>query len=1165
MPFPPTLESNPTSPRLAVMAGSRSASTEEHNRQTEPAPTPIKESLLLPANSDIRSLDFDQLQRYSITARLLDRMLAGAPCPVRVLEVGANVLNLLPKFLDPTRVHVTRCDVERLSDDPEFVAIEKNKPLPFADESFDAVATLEVLEHIPPEDRRFFIEECLRVSRRGLVMTCPNGVPEVVAAERLAAEAYRFRHGRPHPSLSEHLDHGIPQEEEVRSLVQELGLPCVVFDNAPLDVWLPIMMISESLFERKALSQCNYRLNQILMAAESSGGSIPYRKVYVVTKEGAKIEDREWRMEDLGSRIEDRVAGNVDGRAVDAPSSTLDPQSSGSGWPLATVDRLVAIASDALSAAESCRHHEVATLQRELQEREAELVGLNERFVILNSMVTSMMHSGFWRLLAPLRALRQLVRPRGFGLDDLMPWNQLDEVPNEPDHWMSTGTDPQFLVPCCLPAGWLRIRLKMTSQVQGRFEIFLDTGHGFSSAECVERIIIGNGIDQDSYVRLPLPVRAVRIDPLDVEGEFHLQELHVEPVPGPVALLRAIRSKVRVLWEYGILWQSLGRGLLLLLRGRLPQFRQKLDKGLTRSSYESPDWYDANKAYEVWRRLYQLTDSDREHMRQEAATFDNSPLISVLMPVYNVKVGLLRKAIDSVLLQTYPHWELCIADDASQSPRIRATLEEYARRDSRIKVVFRTERGNISAASNSALALATGEYVALLDNDDELAEQALFRVAKAIIADRDLDLIYSDEDKLEPDGRHVDPFFKPDWSPEYFLTCMYTCHLGVYRTALVRELGGFRSELDSAQDYDLALRIVARSHRVGHIPDVLYHWRKLPNSTARSHRAKPQAFETACRALASYLTIKGQPGRVEPGPFAGLHRVRFNILGRPKVSIVIPTASRPARIRGHDTSFISHCVQSIRRSTRYPHYEIITVDNDDMPPDLQRELDRWKVRRVSFTDEFNLASKMNLGAAKADGDHLLFLNDDTEIITPDWLECMLEYSQQPEIGAVGAKLLFPDGRIQHVGVVLLDGDPCHPFYANGGKDMGYWAGNYLTRNTSAVTGACLMTRADLFHELGGFDEAFPLNYNDVDYCLRVNERGKRVVFTPYAQLYHYEGATKSGITPEELEAFKKRWQDKWSRDPYYNPNLSLNYHDYRIQTAEEILAVKQGKKVDRRR
>lgn len=1123
-------------------------------------------SLLLPAGPEVHSLDFDQLQRYSITARLLDRLLAGTYSPVRVLEVGANVLNLLPHFLDTDRVHVTRCDVERYSDDPDFVVIEKDKPLPFEDESFDAVAALDVLEHIPPESRHDFVRECLRVARRGLVLTCPNGVAEVEEAERLAAQAYEWRHGQPHPSLNEHRQFGLPSEQEVVNLFSEWQVSAAVFDNAPLDSWLPMMILSENLRERKALSECQYRLNQLLPAGEVPSQSIPYRKVYLVSKgvmkvedQGSRIEDEESSTEDRRSRKEDRGTSIDDQGSSDPPTSILDSQSS-LAWPLAAVHRLTAIASDAFTFAENRRHHEVAILQRELQERETASIALNERLVILNSMVTSLERSRAWRLLEPLRAMRQLVRPRGFGLADLMPWNQLDEIPNEPNCWMSTGTDAQFLVPCCLPAGWLRIRLKMTSEVQGRMEIFVDTGHGFNSAECIERIIIGNGIDQDSYVRLPLPVRAVRIDPLDVEGEFHLQELRVEPVPGPVILARAVCSKAKVLWEHGLFWKSLGRGLLLLLRGRLPQFREKLNKGLARPSYESPEWYDANKAYEVWRKLQRLTEVDRERMRREGSAFENPPLISILMPVYNVKVSLLRQAIDSVLRQIYPHWELCIADDGSQSPRIRATLEEYARRDPRIKIVFRPERGNISAASNSALELASGEYVALLDNDDELAEHALFQVAKTIIADRGLDYIYSDEDKLEPDGRHVDPFFKPDWSPEYFLTCMYTCHLGVFRSALVRELGGFRSEYDSAQDYDLALRIVARSNRVGHIPDVLYHWRKLPNSTARSHRAKPQAFETACRALAGYLNAKGQPCRVEPGPFAGLHRVRFHIIGRPKVSIIIPTASRPARIRGQDTTFVSHCVQGIRRATSYSNYEIITVDNDDMPGDLQRELDRWNVRRVSFTDEFNLASKMNLGAAKAEGDHLLFLNDDTEVITPDWLDCMLEYSQQPEIGAVGVKLLFPDGRIQHVGVVLLDGDPCHPFYANGGKDMGYWAGNFLTRNTSAVTGACMMTRADLFHELGGFDEGFHLNYNDVDYCLRVLRRGQRVVFTPYAQLYHYEGATKSGIQPEELDAFKKRWQDQWSRDPYYNPNLSLNFHDYRIQTAAEILAVKQGKK-----
>src|SRR5438093_6691447 len=349
-----------------------------------------------------------------------------------------------------------------------------------------------------------------------------------------------------------------------------------------------MMILSENLLERKALSECQHRLNQLFLASERNGESIPYRKVYVIAKEG--LEDGGWKIEDGGLRTEEPQSKSD---FLPSRSSMLDPQSSDL-WPPEAVHRLTAIAADALTSAESCHRHEVATLQHELEERESELICLKEHTLIMNSMITSLTHSRSWRMLEPLRALRRLLRPRGFGLGDLMPWNQLDEIPNEPNRWTSTGTDPQFLVPCCLPAGWLRIRLKMTSQIQGRLEIYVDTGHGFSSAECIERLIIGHGIDEDFYVRLPLPVRAVRIDPLDVEGEFHLQELRVEPVPTPVILMRALQSKIKLLLEYGLFWRSLGRGLLLLFRGQLPKFRDKLDKGLDGPSFQAPGWYDAN-------------------------------------------------------------------------------------------------------------------------------------------------------------------------------------------------------------------------------------------------------------------------------------------------------------------------------------------------------------------------------------------------------------------------------------------------------------------------------------------------------------------------------------------------------------------------------------------
>jgi glycosyltransferase involved in cell wall biosynthesis len=381
----------------------------------------------------------------------------------------------------------------------------------------------------------------------------------------------------------------------------------------------------------------------------------------------------------------------------------------------------------------------------------------------------------------------------------------------------------------------------------------------------------------------------------------------------------------------------------------------------------------------------------------------------------------LRRAIESVRSQNYPHWELCIADDGSTSPALQRLLEEYTRIDPRIRAVFLPENRGIAAASNAALGLATGDYVALLDHDDELAEHALFRMAEAIVGDRCVDVLYSDEDKIDIDGRHVEPFFKPDWSPELFLACMYTCHLGVYRTALVREAGGFRSEYDSAQDYDLMLRLLERAPQIQHIPDVLYHWRKLPTSAATAVSAKPQAPDAGRRALQDYLERTGRPGIVQRGALPGLHRVRYRILGRPKVSIIIASACRPVGVNGSATYHVLRCVESIRRKSTYANYEILLVHHeDDLTPELWATLDRLGVVCLPYDEPFNWSTAMNRGATAATGDHLLFLNDDMEIITPDWLEALLEFSQQSEIGAVGGKLLFPNGELQHVGVLVAD-------------------------------------------------------------------------------------------------------------------------------------------------
>ncbi|HEV8061231.1 MAG TPA: glycosyltransferase family 2 protein, partial [Gemmataceae bacterium] len=786
-----------------------------------------------------------------------------------------------------------------------------------------------------------------------------------------------------------------------------------------------------------------------------------------------------------------------------------------------------------------------ALLEEQTKKKEAAIEEARQRHILLHSLLTTLTGSRKWRLTAPLRAIRQLIRPRRLEAAALIPVKQLVVTPNaEAGTWTSCGNDPQFLAPCLFPKGWLRVRLQMRSSVQGRLEIHADTGFGFHEEGCLERIEIRRTVQRDFYIYLDRPACALRLDPLDVEGEFRIKQFSVEHVPGPKAFFGGLGRKLKLLYQYGVMARTLRNGLAMMARGDLAGVRDKILLGLNRANgYEA---YDSNSAYADWCDRTALTNDDRHAMRAEAAALTNPPLISILMPVYNPPAEYLRLAIESVRRQLYPHWELCLADDASTEPHVRPLLDEFAAADSRIRVIYRPTNGNISAATNSALAMANGDYVALLDQDDEIAEQALYRMAMAIVADRDLDFLYSDEDKLELDGTRLDPFFKPDWSPEYFLSCMYTCHLGVYRTALVREIGGFRPEFDTAQDYDMALRLVARNPKIHHVADVLYHWRKLPTSTAVSHAAKPRAHEVARKAVQSYLDSIGKPAKVIPGPVKGFHRVRYAIQGRPQVSIVIPSAGRQARIRGRDTSYLAVCIDSIRERSTYKNYEIVVVDNDNLTGDQLRLLQERQVRRISFTDPFNLASKMNLGAAKALGDYLLFLNDDIEVIAPDWIESLLEYAQQPEIGAAGAKLLFPDGRLQHVGVTILDGCPGHPFYGMAGDHLGYFCGNVVARNYAAVTGACLMTRTEVFQEIGGFSESFPLNYNDVDLCLKIGEQGYRIVYVPYAKLYHHESASKEGVYESELIAFRERWGQDWARDPFYNPHLSLRHADFRI-------------------
>lgn len=560
------------------------------------------------------------------------------------------------------------------------------------------------------------------------------------------------------------------------------------------------------------------------------------------------------------------------------------------------------------------------------------------------------------------------------------------------------------------------------------------------------------------------------------------------------------------------------------------------------------------KAYARWIAARDRTPEDLRALQADVAALPHQPLISIITPVYNTDPKWLRACVESVRAQVYPRWELCLCDDASTSRATVAALAAFES-DPRIRFTRLTTNSGISTASNAALATARGEFVALLDHDDELTPDALAEIVRFINARPDADVIYSDEDKLDLAGQRCEPCFKPDWSPEHFLHRMYTCHFTVVRRSLVTEVGGFRTGYEGAQDYDLMLRLAERTDRIAHLPRVLYHWRKLPQSTASAGQAKPWAQDAGKRALDDCVRRRGLDAEVVPGGAPGLFRIRRRIAGAPLVSIVIPTAGRCRDVRGTPTDLLARAVRSIVERTGWPEYEfVIVADEAGLQPSSLRALEgaRHRVIAMEAHAPFNFSRKINAGVAASNGSHVLLFNDDVEAIERDWMTAMLEYSQDQGIGAVGAKLQYPDGRLQHAGIVLgVLGIAAHAYHQHPGATEGYFGSVIGPRNVSAVTGACLMSRREVFDRVGGFDEAFPVDFNDVDYCLRVRRAGYRIVYTPYARLVHHESASVGPRTPDAaaVAAMRARWQDTIEDDPYYNPNLTRDAADYRLGPA----------------
>jgi glycosyltransferase involved in cell wall biosynthesis len=561
---------------------------------------------------------------------------------------------------------------------------------------------------------------------------------------------------------------------------------------------------------------------------------------------------------------------------------------------------------------------------------------------------------------------------------------------------------------------------------------------------------------------------------------------------------------------------------------------------------------DTCDVYSQWRERNEPKDDELD--RQRATGFEYSPKISIVVPTFNTPDTFLVDMMESVLNQTYRNWELCIADGGSESLSVKEILERYSERDSKIKIKFLDQNKGISLNSNEALSLASGDYVALLDHDDILPANALFEVVKAINQNPNTDFIYTDEDKISEDGKkRFEPHFKPDWSPDLLRSYNYVTHLAVFKKELLGGIGWFREDFEGSQDYDLILRATERATQIVHIPKILYHWRVSAYSAAGNVAAKRYALNRAKKALQEHLTRIGYDGKVTNSAVFGFYKISFVIKKRPKVSIIIPNKD--------EAETLKRCIDSIINKTAYKNYEILIIENNSCKSDTfdyYAQVSKNKsVQVIEWKLPFNFSAVNNFAAEHAAGEILVFLNNDTEIINTEWLEKMLEHVLRRDVGAVGAKLYYPDDTVQHAGVIVgLGGIAGHHHLHSPKESPGYMGRLQVIQNVSAVTAACIMVRKEVFNEVNGFDESYALAFNDVDFCLKLRQKNYLIVWTPYAELYHYESKTRGyEDTPEkrvrflsEIEIFEQKWKNVLLRgDPYYNPNLTLQKEDFSLR------------------
>ena len=1069
----------------------------------------------------VDSLPFDLYTRNYIVSYVINNYYKNREnkSKIKILDIGGKN-GRLRDFFDESKFDVLVLDIDpRPDSDAKEYIVGDARVLPFKPKSFDIVVSFELLEHIPPNDRIKVLENMIKVSKDLVILTAPFYSIEVENAEIRANEYFKKFFGEDHRWLREHIENGLPKEEDVEEFIRSKSLNFIKIQTNNINNWLLMQLfiflayIFGISLERVVEVYRYYNENFLEL-----GDFLPptYRKIYVIGKKVPEIDFGESylnvnKYQRLLELISNAIAQTIrdKNRHIKNLEALLNQKTVEIESLKNELQRLLLDADKTLTNYQRFIEKFLPLGTRRRFYYDLGIIGLrtiaNEGFLVFLNRVNKYIHKR-------LALKREFVKP-------LLETNMLHLGSHEP-----LKLDKELVIRFRAKADRLnkikiltatyRIRnkdLELLVEVDGKLE---------------RRIVVkGRKILDNDYTSFKF--KSIK----NCEGKLITLRLKSSGEPSSAVWFNRYLSFGEVELFYD---------------------GKKIDGSINLQVYNH---IKVRNNYELWILKNEPKREDLKRMVEECKKFKYRPKISIIMPTWNTDKMWLRRAIESVLNQVYDNWELCIADGGSTKSHVRNILEEYAEKDKRIKVKFLPKNLGIAGNSNEALKLATGQFVAFLDHDDELAPFALYEVVKLLNEKPDLDFIYSDEDKIDKKGRRKDPFFKPDYSPDIFLSCNYLIHITVIRKILVDKVGGFRLGYEGSQDYDLFLRVLEHTDKIACIPKILYHWRTIETSCASSPEAKMYAYEAAKKALADAMRrreieIEG----VYDGLWLGSYRIKYKIKGNPNVSIIIPTKDK--------VDVLKRCIDSILNETTYQNYEIVIVDNNSQEEKTfeyyETIKDHPKIRILEYNKPFNFSAINNYAVSKVDSEFILFLNNDTEVITSEWLSTMLEHAQRKEVGAVGAKLLYPNNTIQHAGVILglgihrVAGHSHRHFPAD---SHGYVGRINIIQNLSAVTAACMLTKKSLFEEVGGFDEVnLPIAFNDVDYCLKLREKGYLIVYTPYAVLYHYESLSRGyEDTPEkqarflrEVKYMREKWGHILDNDPYYNPNLTREREDFSI-------------------